>query len=143
MTRAVIDTNVLIRYLIRPGAAVREIIEQLWVDEQFVMFTSPELLAELEDVLARPRIRKLIHAEDADALLEAIRLRAQIIPAVDTTPQYTRDRKDDKFVACAIAGRADYLVTTDDDILVLGELGGVRFVTPYAFVQAIPQPDGP
>jgi putative PIN family toxin of toxin-antitoxin system len=135
VTRAVIDTNVLIHYLIRPGAAVREIIEQLWVDEQFVMLTSPELLAELDDVLARPRIRKLIHAEDADALLGAIQLRAEVIPAIETVPEYTRDRKDDKFVACAIAGRADFLVTTDEDILVLGELGGVRFVTPYAFVQ--------
>jgi putative PIN family toxin of toxin-antitoxin system len=137
VTRAVIDTSVLIRYLVRPGAAVRELIERHWVDGDFVMVTSPELLDELADVLARPRIQNVVHAADGAALLESIRAHADIIPPIEAIPEYTRDRKDDKFVACAIAGRADYVVTTDEDMLVLGELAGVRFVTPYAFVNEL------
>jgi len=52
-------------------------------------------------------------------------------------PAYTRDRKDDKSVACAIAGRAEYLVTVDEDILVLERLGDARIVTPREFVEAV------
>lgn len=137
MIRAVIDTSVWIRYLIRPGASVRTLIEDLWVEERFVVVVSPDLMTELSDVLARPRIQRVVQPEDAAALLDAIRARAVMIPAVETIPEYTRDRKGDKFVACAIAGFADYLVTTDDDILVLGSLLQTRMVTPYEFVTAL------
>lgn len=137
MIRAVMDTSVLIRYLIKPGAAIRALIEELWVDERFVMVTSPEVIMELEEVLERPRIRRRVQAEDGAALLDAIRARADMIPELDAIPEYTRDCKDDKFVAYAIAGQVDYLVTTDEDILVLGELLQVRMVTPYQFVQDI------
>lgn len=143
MIRAVIDTSVFIRYLVRPGAAVRELVERLWVDGRFVMVTSPELLAELADVLARPRILRLIHQEDAAALLDSLAAHAHLIPTIGEIPEYTRDRKDDKFVACAIASGADFLVTSDEDILVLGELSGVKFVTPYAFVNALASSGGP
>lgn len=137
MTRAVIDTSVLIRYLVRPGAAVRELVERHWVDGDFVMVTSPELLEELADVLSRPRIRKLIHPEEGAALLDSIQALADILPPIEAVPEYTRDRKDDKFVAYAIAGGADYVVTTDEDMLVLTELAGVKFVTPHAFVNGV------
>jgi predicted nucleic acid-binding protein len=40
-------------------------------------------------------------------------------------------------VACAIAGGADYVVTADEDLLVLGELAGLRFVTPSSFVNEL------
>jgi predicted nucleic acid-binding protein len=51
---------------------------------------------------------------------------------------YSRDPKDDKFVACALAGDADYVVTEDKDILVLEALAGVRLVTPYDFLRTNP-----
>ncbi len=53
MTRIVVDTSVLIRYLIKPSAAVRHLIEELWLNDDVVMVSSPELVAELEDVLTR------------------------------------------------------------------------------------------
>ena len=137
MVRAVIDTNVLIRYLVRPGAAIRALVEELWIDAHFQMVTSPELIAELTEVLARPRIQKLVQREEAAALLATIHALADMIPLLAAVPEYTRDRKDDKFVACAIAGQADFLVTADEDILVLGSLLQTRMVTPFAFVAAM------
>jgi putative PIN family toxin of toxin-antitoxin system len=134
MTRVVIDTSVLIRYLIKPSAAVRRLVEDLWLNGDVVMVSSPELIAELEDVLARDYIRALIRPEEGKAMLDAIRATAEILPPLDEVPAYTRDPKDDKFVACAITGQASYIVTLDKDILALEKLGDLQIVTPYDFV---------
>jgi putative PIN family toxin of toxin-antitoxin system len=129
MTRVVIDTSVLIRC-----AAVRRLVEDLWLNGDVVMVSSPELIAELEDVLARDYIRVLIRPEEGKAMLDAIRATAEILPPLDEVPAYTRDPKDDKFVACAITGQATYIVTLDKDILALEKLGDLQIVTPYDFV---------
>ena len=58
--RAVVDTSVLIRYLIRPSAAIRELIEVRWLDGGIRLVTAPELIAELADVLARDYIQAVV-----------------------------------------------------------------------------------
>ena len=139
MIRAILDTSVLIRYLIKPSAAVKELIEECWLGEQVQMVTAPELIEELEGVLERDYIQALVHPEEGQALLDAIYQKAEVLPSLGNVPSYSRDPKDDKFVACALAGGADYVVTEDKDILVLQALGGVRMVTPYDFVRTNPR----
>jgi hypothetical protein len=134
MIRAVINTSVLIRYLIKPSAAIRELIEELWLGGKVQMVTSPELIEELEGVLRRDYIRALIRPEDGKALLDVIRLTGEISPPLGAIPSYTRDPKDDKFIACALVGNAGYIITVDEDVLALKTLANVRMVTPEEFV---------
>jgi putative PIN family toxin of toxin-antitoxin system len=133
--RAVVDTSVLLRYLIKPSAAVRTLIEEVWLGNRFVMVTAEALLNELTDVLDRDYIRKLVALEKGEVLLNAIQANAEMVMLPDEIPPYTRDAKDDKFVACAIVGRADAIVTTDEDILVLGTIDRIETVTPHQFVR--------
>ena len=135
MIRAVIDTSVLIRYLIKPSAAIKELIEIRWLTDQVQMVTAPELVEELEGVLRRDDIRALIRSEEGEILLDAIYHKAEILPPMGTVPSYTRDPKDDKFVACALAGSAEYVITADKDILTLETVGDVRMVTPDQFAR--------
>jgi putative PIN family toxin of toxin-antitoxin system len=135
--RAVIDTSVLMRYLIRPSSTIKGLIEVRWLAYEVQMVTSPELVEELEGVLRRDYIQALIRPEEGQALLDAIYQKAEMLPSFGEVPSFTRDPKDDKFVACALAGRADYLVTVDQDILVLEAVGDVRLVTPSDFVRTI------
>ena len=139
MIRAVIDTSVLIRFLIKPSAAIRELIEKRWLGDQVQMVTAPELMAELEDVLARDYIQALIRPEEAEAMLDASALRAEILPPLGQVPAYTRDPKDDKFIACALVGGASYIVSEDKDLLILAAVGEVRITTPYDFVHTMPR----
>jgi putative PIN family toxin of toxin-antitoxin system len=135
--RAVIDTSVLIRYLVRPSAAIKELIEVLWLGDEVQMATAPELIKELAGVLERDYIKALIRPAEGQVLLDTIYQKAEILPSFGKVPSYTRDAKDDKFVACALVGNADYLVTVDEDILVLETAGDVRMITPYDFGRAI------
>ena len=133
-TRIVVDSNVWLRYLIKPGAAIRELIETWWLDGRVQIVVASELLSELEEVLARPSMQRFVQAAEGQTLLETIRLLADVIPALGPIPGFTRDRKDDKFIACALVGQARFVVTTDEDLLVLAEVEGVRMITPYHFV---------
>ena len=139
MIRAIIDTSVLIRYLIKPSAAIKELIEERWLGDEVQMVTALDLIAELEGVLKRDYIQTLIRTEEGQALLDAITQKADILPPLGPVPAYTRDPKDDKFVACALVGDANYLITEDKDMLVLEVVGDVRIVTPYDFLRATPR----
>jgi uncharacterized protein len=137
--RAIIDTSVLIRYLIKPNAAIKELIEEQWLGDKVQMVTGLDLIAELEGVLKQDYIQTLIRTEEGQVLLDAIAQKADILPALGSGPAYTRDPKDDKFVACALVGDANYLITEDKDMLILEVVGDVRIVTPYDFLRATPR----
>ena len=135
--RIVIDTSVLVRYLLRPSAATRELIEDLWLGDVVTLVVSPELVAELENVLERPKIRRYVAAEDAAVLVDAVKARSVLLDPLAEIPPFTRDPKDDKFVACGLSGGAEYLVSYDDDLLVLRAVRGMRLGTPEAFVRGL------
>ncbi len=132
--RVVIDTNVFVRYLLRPGAATRRLIEDLWLEDKITVVSAPELLLELSQVLDRKAIKVYIHPEESWALLEALRSKAEFLLSLGEIPAYSRDPKDDKFVACAIAARAAFLISEDRDLLALGRVEGIQILTPYDFL---------
>ena len=74
--------------------------------------------------------------------METIDLLAETVPPLGTVPAFSRDPKDDKFIACALAGAAHFLITTDEDLLILNEIEDVRIMTPYHFVTYLKNPDG-
>ncbi len=134
MIRAVFDTSVLIRYLIKPSAAIKELIEDLWLADAVQMVTAPALIAELESVLARDYVQALIRPEEGQVLLQAIESKAEMISPPGPIPSYTRDPKDDKFIACALASDAEVVISMDKDILTFDSLMTVQMMTPYEFV---------
>jgi len=67
--RAIIDTSVLIRYLIKPSAAIKALIEKRWLGDEIRMVTALDLIAELEGVLKRDYIQTLIRTEEGQVLL--------------------------------------------------------------------------
>jgi uncharacterized protein len=138
--RVIIDTNVFIRYLLRPGAATRRLIEDLWLEDKIIVVSSPELFVELSQVLERETIRAYIHPEVGLVLLETLQSKAEFLPPLGEVPAYSRDPKDDKFVACAIAAQAAFLTSEDRDLLALGSLGEIQILTPYDFLHQIEMP---
>jgi len=109
----VVDTNLFVRGLLK-GPVTLPLIEA-WKEEHFKLVTSEELLAELFEVLARPKFRRYFTKEDIEELGELIYERAEMVePSIHVT--LCRDPKDDIFLDVAIAGKVPYLVTGDDDL---------------------------
>lgn len=109
--RVVIDTNVLVSAALKdrnPETVVTWVVahpDWLWL-------VTPEILAEYKAVLSRPKFH--LPQELLDRWLAL--LAAVTTPVVADEPiDYPRDQKDAIFIACAIAGQADYLITGDGD----------------------------
>lgn len=119
-TRVLLDTNILISYLLaedRPTMVVR-LVEAI-VSQRFTLVLADELL----DELARNIRTKQYLAEriDASQLARLIDLLQSISEWADLQglrhPHIVRDEKDDYLIALATIGRADVLVTGDHDLL--------------------------
>ncbi len=126
--RIVLDTNILIAALITKGTPPDRLY-QTWLKGEIELVTSTAQLAEVADVLARPRLQRYIDADEAAAILENIDTRATILddpPDVDLSP----DPKDNPILAAAIAGKAVLIVSGDKKhMLALGEVEGIPIVT--------------
>ncbi|MBI4772367.1 MAG: putative toxin-antitoxin system toxin component, PIN family [Chloroflexi bacterium] len=135
--RAVIDTNILIRALIRPEGTVGPVIPRLIRSDYTLVYSVP-LRDELTAKLALPRIRGKYHVTDSqvEALLDTIALRGDLVTPTRTVP-VCRDPKDNMFIEAALAGTAEYVVTGDKDLLVLIQFETVKFVTPREFLEAL------
>jgi putative PIN family toxin of toxin-antitoxin system len=138
--RIVIDTNVFVRYLLRPGAAMHCLIEDFWLEDKIIVVSATELFQELSQVLDREVIRACIHPDEGLVLLETLQAKVEFLPPLGEIPTYSRDPKDDKFVACAIAALAAFLISEDRDLLALENSGEIQILTPYDFLRQIEIP---
>jgi len=105
--RIVIDTNIVVSAALRPYGLQRTVF-LLALTKPARMYVSREILAEYRSVLARPALK--ITKGRQQQLLQLVRNRVQVVH-----PRYklevTSDPEDNKFLECADAARADYLIT--------------------------------
>ena len=135
---AVLDTNVLVSGLVAEHGFPRRILDA-WLEGRFTLVTSFYLVEEVTHVLTYPRIAQRMQLDDAElaAILAALLSRTKLTPGQLQLPGVTRDLKDDAVVACAVEGKADYIVSGDQDLLALGGYEGIRVATPRQFVGII------
>lgn len=136
--RIVIDNNVLVSAALKRGGPP-DILMRHWLAEDFLLVTSPAILAELADVLNRPKIRDKYHltSKDVIELLQRLQQQAVIVPGTSLAGIIAADPKDDMFIACAVEGQARYIVSGDHHLLDLRRYGRVRIVTVAHFLRVL------
>ena len=128
--RVVFDTNVLVSALVFPGGRGDEALQRI-LEERDELFLSKAILDELLGVLARK------FARDAEALSRVAVFLAEVSTLVKPARRVKvlRDDPDNRILECAVAGRADLIVTGDEALLALGEFEGVRVVRLADYLQ--------
>lgn len=142
MYRAVLDTNVFVSGgTISTGAPFQ--IMNHWRDQDFVMVTSPQLIAEYEEVLSRPSVMEytgLTPQENAQYIQE-VQDRAYMTSGTLTLNVLTNDPDDNMVLACAEEGLATHLVTGNTKDFPPKEYKGIQIVTPKEFLEILePEP---
>lgn len=134
MIRAVVDTSVLVRAIIKPSGSVGPVLQRLR-QREYVLLTSRPMLDELVDVLARPRLR-VKYGLSEDVVRAAIRLilfRCELVQP-NRRIAVCRDPDDNKFLEAAVCGHAQVIVSGDEDLLSLNPFGGIAIETPARFL---------
>ena len=141
---AVVDTNVFVSGTINPHGRPRRVL-RAWHEGQFRLILSDRQHVELITVFGRPKIIRQFRITLIE-LTELIARIAAVTPIVPSSsiPVSLRDPKDEHILAAALTGKADYLVTGDDDLLAhQGDprLGTLKIVTAAQFLAILDDSD--
>lgn len=128
--RVVLDTNIVVSAFWGglPGKVVRA-----WIEERYTLPISAPILTEYKDVLER------LHpgSPAANRFLHAVYLRGVTVHSKETLHVIRQDPDDDRFLECAVAGKAHYIVTGDRHLLRLKHYRGIHIVTPREFLTGL------
>ena len=128
----ILDTNIWISFLF--GKQLQTVAD-LFVNPNIHIYVSEKLVAELSDVLSRPKIRQYVSAASIDAMWDLMRERCLPIENYPEAQTNIRDVKDVYLLSMAEAIPADFIVTGDKDLLILGKHGETLIVTYDDFHQ--------
>lgn len=141
MLRVVFDTNVIVSgFLSRKGVPAE--LLNAWRARRFLLLSSSAIVAEVRTVMQYPRIRHKYHLSDDEieqtlALLEHDALLvtgdASVAGSVPNDPQ------DEMFLACALDGQAEVIVSGDHHLLDLGIFQNIPIITARQFLDRLKQ----
>ena len=134
--KVVLDTNVLVAAFLTEGICYKLLLRAR--KKEYDLVLSADIIAEFEGVLKRKLSLSQSELSDVRNLLaEATR---EVCQEVGPIGPISRDPDDDRILACARASSASYLVTGDEDLLVMGSYEGIRIVTPRVLLEALSAP---
>jgi len=120
-SRLVIDPGVLVSAALSAKAAPRRLLEAA-IAGHITLVVSNLLLAELTEVLHRPKFQRRLTVTDVDSFVDTVTLLGERWPDPDRSDRQAvcRDPKDEYLIALAEAAVADFVVSGDRDLLLLG-----------------------
>jgi len=135
MLKAVIDTNQFVSALISKQGPSAQLLDR-WREQKFILVTSHEIVAEIQRVLEYPHIAKKykLSKSDVQSLLALIEHEAVVIPKSPIVHIIKEDPDDDKFIACALAAKVEYIVSGDQHLLSFGSYESISIVMVKDFL---------
>jgi putative PIN family toxin of toxin-antitoxin system len=130
--RYVFDTNTLISAALFEGSTPDRAFR--WALRHGQVLASPDTLDELVEVLDRDKFDRYLSAEEREAFLGSLVERVDVVEPVKKI-RVCRDTDDDKFLELAVEGRAEAIVSGDDDLLALDPFRNISIVAPSAFLE--------
>lgn len=129
--RVLFDTNVLLSSFLTEGLCSK--IFARAKKKEFELYTCPFVLSEFKEKLLKKFSATAAEFAEALALIEEVSIPINPAAGHIIVKDVCRDRDDDNVLACALAAKADYLVTGDPDLLTIGAYRGVKIIKPREF----------
>lgn len=139
--RIVLDTNVVLSALLWRGTPY-QLLTTLRAQSEYQLFSSPVLLEELAGVLTRTTItpRLALIKQSAQSVLADYSAAVTSVEPLEVPRVVPADPDDDHVLACALAARADLIVSGDRDLLTLGRYRDIPILLPNEAMTRLMQP---
>lgn len=127
----VIDTNVLVSAVIFAKSKPRQTLDK--IQEIGILLMSESVFEEVEEVLMRPKFDKYIPAFKRKIFVEKLK---KIVKFIDINERIVecRDQDDNKYLELAVNGGGKYIITGDQDLLVLNPFREIKIITVTEFL---------
>ena len=132
--KVVIDTNIFISAFL--GSKNAKLLLKEIINDEFILIMSTEQLNEIREVLNRPKFEKYITPGEIDELVTLLSMKISI-PAIYDKIKDCRDIKDNMILEEAVYGNAQYIITGDEDLLVLNPYRWIKIVNLKDFITEI------
>ncbi len=136
--RAVVDTNLFISGIFAKDSLSAQ-LQDLWINQDFELITSIEIIKEVSRVLTYPRIRENFKPKD-ESIKRFFRLifrKVDISKDIYSTGRITEDQTDNKFLACALEKNADYIVSRDPHLRNIKHYHAIQIIDAKTFVDKV------
>ena len=134
--RVILDTNVLVSGVFFCGPPAR--VLAAWRDGVITPVLSAEIFAEYR------RVAEILSADhpgvDLAPILALLAIHSELVEAAPLPEPVAADPADDKFLACAVAGRVEMIISGDKHLLRVSGWSDVLVVTPRRFIDEYLQP---
>ena len=130
MIRVVIDTNWWISFVINPS---RSQLTNILLRNDVVFCASAELIAEVNTVIQYPKLAKYVRPDAIKEFIEIFPQTVQVF-SVFTKVDICRDVKDNFLLALSKDAKVDFLITGDNDLLILTQFENTRILTLSEFI---------
>ena len=127
--KVIIDTNLWIHFLISKDFSAFDHL----LNEEVVLVFSKELLEEFLEVAQRPKFQRFFSLQSVYHLLEIIQRKAIFVEVISEVV-VCRDYKDNFLLALAKDAKADFILTGDNDLLVLNPFEETSIITISTFL---------
>ena len=131
LNRVVIDTNVFISALLNPVGIPRKVINIAF--NQFTILQSEATYQELATRISKNKFDKYLEKDDKLDFLLSLKNRSLFVEFVHETT-ICSDSDDNKFLELALSGMAQYIITGDNDLLILNTYQRIPIITPAEFL---------
>jgi len=131
--KIVIDSNIFVSSFFW-GGHPREVFERVinGLDELFI---TDEIKKEIFSVMSSSKFAvKISEIEDYIKIIEKYSINIEL---KDTPKSISRDKDDDKILQCALDGNAEFIITGDNDLLVLKEYKTIKIIKPKNYLELV------
>jgi hypothetical protein len=142
MTKVVLDANVFVIALLTPGSNASTILD-LVKTRKLELLVSKSIMAQIAVVLQYPKIKKRHHlvSEAVDEFIDDCTQFATVTQERIRVEVVKNAPADDKYLACAAEGKADFIISGDHHLTDIETFRGIRIVDPAEFLRIVKEGD--
>ena len=131
--RFILDANVIISALLFKKSLPRQALDK--ARKQGIVLMSQSIWSEISEVVARPKFDKYLSSQERQLFLLVFEQAVRFVDIKETI-NACRDPKDDKYLELAVNGKAECIVTGDQDLLILHPFREIPIITVAEFLDS-------